>query len=335
MTTASKTSPVGSKAIDLQLLVRRSTLLLLLVAICVVLGLVQPAFATFENAISIWRTASISAIMYIGLTWIIASGEIDISFGSIAALAGMVFANLVNAQVDPLLVTLIAMVVGLGFGILNGAMVGWLGFPSLIVTIASGSLAASLAAIIGGGQPIYLNGSGIISTFVEATVIGLPVIGIVALLLYVVSWHLQEKLVIGHHVYVLAQNILALRQVGVRTGQISFGLFAVSGVMSAMAGVLLAATLNSGGPMIGSSFFLDGLTAVFLGATAIRLGQPNIIGTGLGVIILAVLVNGLALIGAPNFAREILKGTLLLIGVIVAVKGESLWQSKPKTDNKA
>jgi ribose transport system permease protein len=164
----------------------------------------------------------------------------------------------------------------------------------------------------------------VVGSFANGAVAGMPLIGIVAVLFYALSWFVQERLVIGHHVYVLAQNSMALRQVGVRTQWIRFGLFVVSGVMSAAAGVVLAGTLNSGNPMIGGSFFLDGLTAVFLGATVIRLGQPNIIGTGLGVIILAVLVNGLALVGAPNFAREIVKGVLLLLGVIVAVKGGAL-----------
>ncbi len=301
----------------------RGSLLVLLVSICIVLGAMNPVFATFGNAIGIWRTASIAAFMYMGLTWVIASGEIDVSFMDVAALAGMVLASLVNMHVTPIAAAVPAILVGLCIGVGNGLMVGALGFPSLIVTIASGTLAHSVATILGGGQPIYLQTSGLIGAFANAAPLGLPLIGIVALLFYVLSWYLQERVVIGHHVYAMAQNSLALRQVGVRTGRIHFGLFVVSGTMSAAAGVVLAATLNSGNPMIGGSFFIDGLTAVFLGATVIRLGQPNIIGTGLGVIILAVLVNGLALVGAPNYAREIVKGVLLLIGVIVAVKGGS------------
>lgn len=304
--------------------VSRSSLLFLLVAMCVVLGVMNPVFATFANAVGIWRTASIAAIMYMGLTWVIASGGIDVSFMDVAALAGMIFASLLSMHITPMLAAIPAILAGLCIGFGNGIMVGLLGFPSLIVTIASGFLAHSVATILGGGQPIYLENSGLIGAFANAAPAGLPLIGIVAVLLYALSWYLQERLVIGHHVYVLAQNPLALRQAGVRTGRIHFGLFVVSGTMSAAAGVVLAATLTSGNPMIGGSFFIDGLTAVFLGATAIRLGQPNIIGTGLGVLILAVLVNGLALAGAPNYAREIVKGLLLLIGVIVAVKGGSL-----------
>jgi ribose transport system permease protein len=302
----------------------RGSLVVLLVLMCVVLSVMQPAFMSLDNAIDMWRTASIAAIMYVGLTWVIASGEIDVSFMDVAALASMVFAVVANAHFSPLFAAILAIVAGLGIGLCNGVMVGLLGFPSLIVTIASGTFAHSVATILGHGQPVYLDSSGVVGTFVNGAVAGLPLIGIVAVLLYVLSWFLQERLVIGHHVYVLAQNGMALRQVGVRTQWIKFGLFVVTGVMSAAAGVVLAGTLNSGNPMIGGSFFLDGLTAVFLGATVIRLGQPNIIGTGLGVIILAVLVNGMALVGAPNFAREIIKGVLLLLGVIVAVKAGNL-----------
>jgi ribose transport system permease protein len=302
----------------------RGGLLVMLVLLCVVFAILDPVFATYGNAIGIWRTASIAAIMYVGLTWVIASGEIDVSFMEVTALAGMIFASLANAGVAPLLAALAAVVAGVAIGVVNGTMVGLLGFPSLIVTIASGGLARSLAAIIGGGQPIYLAKSGAIGALAGMSLFGLPVIGVFAVLLYACSWYIQEKLAIGHYVYVMAQNPLALWDAGIRTKRIRFGLFIVSATMAAGAGVILAATLASGQPMIGGSFFLDGLTAVFLGATLIRLGQPNIIGTGVGVVILAVLVNGLALIGWPNFAREILKGVLLVIGVIVAVKGGHL-----------
>jgi ribose transport system permease protein len=302
----------------------RGSLVVLLVLMCIVLGVMEPAFVSLANAVDVWRTASVAAIMYVGVTWVIASGEIDVCFMDVAALAGMVFAVVANAHFSPLFAATLAIVVGLGIGLCNGVMVGLLGFPSLIVTIASGTFAHSVATILGHGQPLYLDSSGVVGSFANGAVAGMPLIGIVAVLFYALSWFVQERLVIGHHVYVLAQNSMALRQVGVRTQWIRFGLFVVSGVMSAAAGVVLAGTLNSGNPMIGGSFFLDGLTAVFLGATVIRLGQPNIIGTGLGVIILAVLVNGLALVGAPNFAREIVKGVLLLLGVIVAVKGGAL-----------
>ena len=144
--------------------------------------------------------------------------------------------------------------------------------------------------------------SGIIGTFANATLAGLPLVGIVALLLYALPGICRR----GSSSAIMSMDGTELsgpRHAGVRTGRIHFGLFLVSGIMSAAAGVVLAATLTSGNPMIGGSFFMDGLTAVFLGATVIRLGQPNIIGTGLGVITLGVLTNGLAL-SAHRTTRE-------------------------------
>jgi ribose transport system permease protein len=300
-------------------LVSRYALLFMVVALYAAFALSQPVFGTFSNFVNIWRTAGIAAVMYIGLTWVIALGEMEVSFMEVAAFSGMVFAALLLHHRGAIACAAVAALAGFAFGLLNGVLVGYLRFPSLIVTIATGGLARSLGITLGGGQPIYINDGGAVTVFANATVAGLPVLGLVVVVLYALSWWAQERFVFGHHVYAMAQNRAGLEQVGVRCPTIVFSLFILSGATAAIAGVLLAATLNSGQPTIGGSFFLDGLTAVFLGASVIRLGQPNIIGTAVGVIILAILVNGLALMGWPAYAREIVKGSLLLIGVAVAV----------------
>lgn len=297
----------------------RYGLFFVLVALFIGFALAHPIFSTWGNVASMWRTASIAGLMFIGLTWVIASGEMDVSFMEVAALSGMVFAFQLQAGASPAAAVGVAMLCGAGIGVVNGLLVGYLAFPSLIVTIATAGLARSFAAILGGGQPIYINDSGVVGHFADAVVWGMPIVGIAVVLVYLLGWFVQERRLFGHYLFAMADNRRAMEQVGVACKPIVFSLFVISACGSALAGIILASSLDSGQPMIGNSFFLDGLTAVLLGATVIRFGKPNIIGTAIGVCILAIMVNGLALLGMPNFMREIFKGVLLLIGVAIAV----------------
>lgn len=298
---------------------QRYGLACILAVICAGCAFANRDFGSFSNLANIWQNASIAAIMFLGLTAVIASGEIDVSFMEIAALSSVLFAWFLHRQIDPGTAALLAVGCGLSFGLCNGLLVGILSFPSLIVTIATGGLAHALAFIVGAGQPIYINTSGSIGYFVGAAIAGVPLIGLLSLLLYICAWFVQDRLVIGHRIYAMAQNRKALEEAGIGCKGIVFSLYIFSGLTAAVAGVLLAASLKSGQPTIGASFFLDGLTAVLLGTTVIKLGKPNVIGTAIGLALLAVLLNILALTGWPNYAREILKGVLLLAGVSVAL----------------
>lgn len=297
----------------------RFGLIAVLVLLCVVCAFSNPSFGTWSNFVNIWQNASIAGIMFIGLTWVIASGEMDVSFMEIAAVSSVVFAVLLQDRWHTGSAAALAIAGGVGFGLMNGLLVGALRFPALIVTIATSGLAHAFAFILGTGQPIYINDSGFLGTFVSASLANLPLLGLFCVALYVIAWLLQDRLVIGHHVYALAQNRKAMEEAGIACRRIVFGLFVLSGLTASLAGVLLAASLKSGQPTIGASFFLDGLTVVLLGTTVIKLGKPNIIGTAIGVVLLAVLLNALALFGWPNYVREIIKGVLLLLGASIAL----------------
>lgn len=305
----------------------RFALIVVLLGFYLVASASSPVFGSWGNFLNMWQNASIAAIMFIGLTWVIASGEIDVSFMEIAALTTVILALLLQRRWDPIAAAAFAMACGVGLGLFNGLLVGVLRFPSLIVTIATAGLAKGMAFILGGGQPIYINSSGAIGSFVTSTTFGLPTLGLLAVVLYIVAWVVQDRFVVGHHVYALAQNRKALEQAGVNCRRLTFGVFALSGFTAALAGVFLAASLKSGQPTIGNSFFLDGLTVVLLGTTVIKLGKPNIVGTAVGLALLAMLVNALALAGWPNSAREIVKGILLLFGVSIALIAQRQRQS--------
>ncbi|MET0258119.1 MAG: ABC transporter permease [Methylobacterium sp.] len=311
--------PAPTPGFDLRRLVVRTGLFLLLALLVLVFSWLRPSFASAGNFTDILRSASISAIMFLGLTWIIAAGEIDVSFMSVAALATMIVAGLVSGGAGWVAAAITAVLAGLAVGALNGVLVAGMGLPALVVTIATGGLAGSVAAAIGKGTSIPMATTGFAGTLVDAEIGVVPVLAVLVALLYAGAWFLQDRTTFGHYVYAMEQNRHAVVEAGVPAGRLLFLLYLLSGTLSALAGVLLAADLSSGQPYIGSSYFIDGLTAVLLGGMALKMGKPNVAGTLTGVLLLAVLLSGAALLGWTDSQRQIVRAALLIAGVALVV----------------
>ncbi len=304
---------------DIETFFVRYGLFLLVLAAFILFAWLRPTFVSAGNINDMLRSASIAAIMFLGLTWIIAAGEIDVSFMSVAALANMIVAGLVQTGYGWPLACLCGLLAGVVIGLINGGLVAGFRLPALVITIATGGLAGSIAAAIGLGTSISLSSTGFVGSVLSANLGVVPVIAIVVAVVYAVFYVVQEHLTFGHYLYAMEQNRAAVVEAGVPVNRILFFLYILSGVVSALAGILLTADLSSGQPYIGSSYFIDGLTAVLLGGMALKYGKPNVVGTLAAVLLLAALLSGAALLGWTDQQRQIVRGLLLLFGVTVVV----------------
>ncbi|WLS00503.1 ABC transporter permease [Shinella sumterensis] len=309
-------------------LVSRYWLLATLVFMVAVFAFLRPQLVDSSNIATILRSSALTAIMILGLTWVIAAGKIDVSFMHVAALGNMTTAYLLAGGHGWLVAGFSGVSVGAIAGLFNGLLVAVMRLQPLIVTIATGGICASIAAALGKGTSIRIADPGPLGDFIFTNIGPVPVIAIAVAVLYALSWYAQEKLTFGHYIFATAQSEAAVDQAGVSVRNLLMLLFVFSGVMSALTGVLLAASLSSGQPMIGSSYFIDGLTAVLLGGMMLRIGKPNVLGTTTAILILAVLVSGSALLGWADYQRQIIKGILLLIGVTVAMRAVNGRQSQ-------
>lgn len=311
-------------------LAKRYGVLILFVALTVALSAYLPDFLGAGNINKILHAAAISSILFLGVTAVAASGEIDISFMSVAAVSNMLTAWMIVHGYGWATASCVSMAAGVAAGALNGVLVGVWGLPSLITTLAVGGVAQSIAAALGQGASISLDHTGFVGALLNLNVDVLPAIAVVAAALYAGAWYAQERLVVGHYLYAMEQNRDAVAEAGIPVRQGLIVVFIVSGGMAGVAGILLAADLSSGQPRIGLSYFLDGLTAVLLGAMAIRPRQPNVLGTLIGVLTLAVLVNGTALLGWPDWQRQLVKGLILIVGALVlTTRRSSLRAARP------
>lgn len=279
-----------------------------------------PSFYSTYNIMNILKSAGCIAIMVLGLTWVVGSGEMDCSFPEIASCTSMVFALLLNQRMNPTVAMLLSMCCGIVFGLLTSFLVTKFNFYSLITTIAVSSIAGAVANIIYKGSNLPIK--GIKSTWMYKLLAqkpgGFPMIFIIALILYVIAYIIQEKTKFGQYIYALSENTQAVKESGVKSGRVKTLLFIFSGFMASMGGIVYVLTVyNSGQASMGSSFFLNGFTVVFLGAMVLKLGKCNVVGTFIGALVLASLTSGLTQQGAGFAVEQVIKGLLLILGVAV------------------
>ncbi len=293
-------------------------LLWVLLVMVAVFMTVSPSFRTVENFMDILRASGIIAVLVLGLTWIVAAGEIDVSFPDVAAFSSVITAVCIQKGMGWVAAPLVAILAGTAFGLLSGSLVVFFRFPSLIATIAVATVAKATALTIGKGGPISVDAvSPTIHFLVHGTVGGVPVLIFIVAAIYMGFAYLQNCTMLGQHLYALGENRQAALEAGIREKKIVLSVFVLSALLASCGGVLSIASFRSGKPGLGSEYFIDGLTAVFLGAMIIKAGKPNVIGTLIGAVMLSALGIGLTPIGVREYVGDMIKGGLMIFGIVI------------------
>jgi ribose transport system permease protein len=287
-----------------------------LAALCVVLWILTPYFLTVSNLLNIAEQTSINAIVAVGMTFVILSGGIDLSVGSIVALSGVVLGTALQGGQPIPVALLLGLLVGLACGLANGALISWGGLPPFIVTLGTMSIARGAALLFTEGRPV----SGFDASFrVLATgragFIPAPVIAMV--LVYAVAHFALTRTTFGRYVYAIGGNEEATRLSGVAIRFHKTMIYGVSGLMSAAAAVILTARLNSAQPIAGMMYELDAIAATVIGGTSLMGGEGSLGGTLVGALIMGVLRNGLNLLGVSSFLQQIVIGGVIVVAVLL------------------
>jgi ribose transport system permease protein len=297
-------------------------LLLLLAFLLVLFSVLAPnTFPTIFTFKAMTNARSVGALLALGIMVPMAAKHYDLSAASVLGLAQMLAIGLqVQQGISwPVTVVLVLIMGGLT-GLLNGILVVRFGIDSFIATLGTGT-------VLYGANQWYSGGTQIIGSLPAAFTalsgfipgIGIPVSFLIALAVAAVLWIVFEYLYIGRHIYVLGDNPKAAELVGISAQKYVCGAFVVSGLLAASAGIILQAQLRTGESTIGSEFLLPAFTAVLLGATSVRPGRPNAVGTLLATAALAVVVAGLGQLGVPFFVEPLFNGTMLIISVGLSV----------------
>jgi ribose transport system permease protein len=288
-----------------------------LIILCVVMTILSPYFLTFNNLFNVGTQIAVIAILALGQTFVIVSGGIDLSVGSVLGLAGIVFGWATAVANLPLPV---ALALGIGSGALAGLVNGMLitlgNLPPFIATLAMLSAASGLALVISDGQPlspipqvILSLGSGDLFGF-------LPLPVIVMLVMWALTVGILRSTYSGRCMYAIGGNEEAARLSGISVSRQKLIIYTLSGLFAGIAGILLTARLASGDPQAGFTYELDAIAAVVIGGASLSGGVGNASGTLIGALILGVLRNGLNLLNVSAFWQQVIIGAVIALAVM-------------------
>lgn len=284
-----------------------------------IFSLASKSFLTLGNILSVGRQMSFTGIAAIGTTLVMLTGGIDISVGSMLAMAGVLCAKL-SADVGlPLwIAVVITLLIGALFGLINGAAVTRLHIPALIATLATQTILKGIAYLLTNAVPVK-NLSATYKFLGQGYIFGvIPVPLIITVALYVLAWWYLDKTYLGRRVYLSGGNEEAARLSGINTKWTITGTYVFSGVFAAIAGVLMAARLGSGQPSVGSGFEMDVITATVLGGISVNGGKGKVVNVFVGACIMGVLANGMTMLNINQYLQWIINGLVLLFAVTMS-----------------
>jgi ribose transport system permease protein len=255
-----------------------------------------------------------------GMTIVMVMGDFDLSVGSMASLSGVVAAILFVAGYPIWAAIGISLFVGLIGGAFNGVLVSLIGILPFVATLATLTIFSGAAFVASGGKTIFgraipVEFSGFASTGLELGFMTIPNLTILAALTILVAWVLLEQTTFGRRLYAIGGNVEAAHLSGVAVNRLKLIAFSLTGLSAALAGLMYAARVASANPTQGGGLMLNAIAAVFLGMTMTQGGEPRILATVLGVLILGVLDNGLTQMAVDSYIRQILVGGIIVLAV--------------------
>ncbi|MBE9104213.1 ribose ABC transporter permease [Nostoc cf. edaphicum LEGE 07299] len=312
----SANNPAARNRKSISTLLEVAGILPILVIICILFAFLSPNFLTGANIVNILRQASINIVLATGMTFVILTGGIDLSVGSILAVSAVV----------ALLVSLLpalswaavpaALLAGLLLGLLNGALITFLDVPPFIVTLGSLTALRGVAFLIAKGTTLI--NPDINFAWVGNTYIGpIPWLVIIALLSVIASWFILRQTVLGVQIYAVGGNERAARLTGIKVNRVLLFVYGISGLLAGLAGIMSASRLYSASGVLGQGYELDAIAAVILGGTSFTGGIGTIGGTLLGALIIAILNNGLTLLNLSYFWQLVVKGLVIILAVTI------------------
>jgi erythritol transport system permease protein len=314
------------------LFILRARAFFVLIALVILFSALAPSFFTANNLAILTKHVAIAAILAIGMTFVVLTGGIDLSVGSVAGLAGMVAGYMLTqglffsgaTHYPPVtLIILITLMVCLVVGLLNGWLVAKAGVAPFIATLGTLYIARGAALLISNGKTFpnlagqAARGNTGFTVLGQSVFTGLPLPVWIMLALFAIAFTIAVKTPLGRHVYAVGGNERAARLAGIGVSRVKLFTYAASSLCAALVGLIIASQLESAHPATGESFELNAIAAVVLGGTSLMGGRGSILGSLIGAFVIGVLSDGLVMLGVSEFWQMVIKGAVIVLAVAV------------------
>ncbi len=302
-----------------------------LVLLVIVISCISPEFRTASNFLNLLRQATFNGLIAFGMTCVILSDGIDLSVGSTFALSAIICAELIMGGTPAALAILISLVAGTLLGVVSGLLVTKGRLQPFIATLITMTAYRGLALILTNGKPISrlaasIEGEGgqfLFKVLGKGNIVfgpndmfRIPIPAIILVLALIIFYFVLHHTTFGRKIYATGSNAKCANLVGVNTTKTKIAVYAISGFMAALAGLIMISRVDSAQPTLGEGFELDAIAAVALGGTSMSGGRGKIMGTLAGVLIIAVLNNGLNILEVSTYYQEVIKAIVILVAVL-------------------
>ncbi len=302
--------------LDFNRVIRSYGIVIAFVLVCVILAILSPVFLSLTNVLNVIRQSSIYGIMAVGMTFVILTAGIDLSVGSILAIAGAVAAGTLKAGGGLLPAVVLALFIGTGCGLVNGVIITLGRITPFVVTLGMMSIARSLTLIYTKGYPI--SGFGGAFRFIGGgNVLDIPFPIVVFLVTVVLAWLILTQTRLGRYTYAIGGNEETVKLSGISSNFYKTIVYVISGITSAISALILTSRLNSAEPVAGQGYELDVIAAVVIGGTSLMGGRGGVWGTLIGALLIAVINNGMNLLGISPYFQLFVKGVIIIGAVLL------------------
>lgn len=307
-----------------EILGKMGPLLALIILVLLVTAL-SPDFVAPTNLLNLLRQVSVNAVIAFGMTFVILTGGIDLSVGSILAFTGAITAQLILNGMTGWLAVTIGVLLGAVFGCFNGVLVAYGKAAAFIATLATMTIWRGATYVFTNGNPVTgtkINNSFFFQYLGRGYLFGIPFPIIIMAVAFAVWYIVLHKTAFGRKTFALGGNERAAFVAGVNTHKTTLIIYTISGAMAALAGMILTSRLSSAQPDAGTSYEMDAIASIVIGGTSLAGGKGRMVGTLIGALIIGTLNNGMNLLGISSFYQQIVKGIVILIAVLIDRKNE-------------
>ncbi|MCA9837772.1 MAG: ABC transporter permease [Trueperaceae bacterium] len=295
------------------------SLLIGLIITAAIFSLNSDAFLTLANILNILRSAAFLGIVTWGMTLVITTGEIDVSVGPAVAFSAVLLGWLATHHGLPLFLAIIIVIVTVTLvGYLGGYIRARFNVPSFVTTLALWSIYDGMKQLLSNNQPIPVK-SEAFKVWANGSILGIPNPILIAGILFLIFLYITKQTVYGRSLYAVGGNAKAAYASGINVRQIRASVFAITGLLSAITGILQVSRLGTATGQIATGLEFSSIAAVVIGGTALSGGRGLILGSLLGVLFISLIANGLVLIGVNSQAQNVVRGVLILVAVLVNV----------------